>query len=127
MGSQKNVIKTHAIGIGCSTSAVPNDIVSLILATCSPLPDRFIIATLERRADIVQLVASEFHTRLVVLSLDQLKIATGLMTQSARSAAAASVGSVAEAAALIAAGVGSRLILSRQVGRRCTCALAISA
>ena len=120
-------MKTHAIGIGCSTLAVPNDIVSLILATCSPLPDHFIIATLDRREDIVRLVASELQTRLVLLSLEQLKTATGLVTQSLRTAAAIGVGSVAESAALVGAGVGSRLILSRQVGRRCTCALAISA
>lgn len=49
---------------------------------------------------------------------------TGLNTSSARSMAAHSVGSVAEAASLAAAGPGGYLVLPRIASRSVTCALA---
>ncbi|WP_018936777.1 cobalamin biosynthesis protein [Thioalkalivibrio sp. ALJ24] len=48
-----------------------------------------------------------------------------LSTESARSRAAAGVGSVAEAAALAVAGDGARLLLPRRLSARASCAVAV--
>lgn len=124
-----------AAGIGCRTGCPGEEIAGLLLAA-------FDAAALDETArSTVQLAAPMRKrneagvaeaARLLALPLrfiDDSALAAAqdrTQTRSARVEAAVGVASVAEAAALVAAGPGSTLLLPRRSTPRATCALAIS-
>ncbi len=90
-----------------------------------------VVATLDRRAGEtgVRLLAESCGWRLVAFSADELAVVAGagLVTPSVRVAAAVGTPSVAEAAALLAAGAGASLILPKRILDGVTVAIAESA
>ncbi|HEY8381492.1 MAG TPA: cobalamin biosynthesis protein [Microvirga sp.] len=118
-------------GIGFRRSADPGEIVALVeraVADCALTRGELRgLATLAALAD-----APAFREAARRLGLDALAVAEravaeaseGIVTHSARSFSAHGVGSVAEAAALGAAGPGARLVLPRIASATATCALA---
>jgi cobalt-precorrin 5A hydrolase len=89
----------------------------------------FILATLDRAAinSILEDAAGHACLRLVFLSLDDLLgVASRCVTHSEKSMRQYGVPSVAEAAALAAAGTGSRLLIPRFCGRSTTASVAIA-
>jgi cobalt-precorrin 5A hydrolase len=77
------------------------------------------------RAGCLAAAAQRLGTPIVAIGADELvSVADRVATQSPASQAAAGVGSVAEAAALAAAGPGARLALTRISSAHATCALA---
>jgi cobalt-precorrin 5A hydrolase len=60
----------------------------------------------------------------VLFPADVLAQVDGVKTRSVASALNTGSDSIAEAAALAALGSGAKLVLERQVGNQCTCALA---
>lgn len=118
-------------GIGFRRSADPGEIVALVeraIADCALTRAELRgLATLAALAD-----APAFHEAARRLGLDALAVAEGavaqaserIVTHSERSVSAHGVGSVAEAAALGAAGPGARLVLPRIASAAVTCALA---
>ena len=72
-------------------------------------------------------VADDWSLPLIVVSLDdQRRASAGALTTSARVQALKGVPSVAETAALAAAGVGARLLCARVTRVQAVCAIAIS-
>jgi cobalt-precorrin 5A hydrolase len=120
-------------GIGCRKGASAADI-DAALATAleragRPLARIDLMATAERKRDEAGIVAAAEARglRLIFVAPDELEIASARgATWSARVLALAGVPSVAEAAALAAAGAKARLILPRIVVGTVTCALAES-
>jgi cobalamin biosynthesis protein CbiG len=115
---------TRAVGIGCSTGAVHDDVVALVRETLAATGPAAILATLDRRETLARMVAWTLGMEVRVFSADALTHVQGIRTPSSRAAAAVGTPSVAEASALAAAGAGARLIVERRVGRSCTCAVA---
>jgi cobalt-precorrin 5A hydrolase len=122
-----------AAGIGCKRGAPASDIETAIraaLARAQIGPDVLaVIATIHaKRAEAGILAAAEkFGVSLIVVPELQLAAASGRVeTHSERVAALAGVGSVAEAAALAAAGPEGKLIVPRLIVGAATCALAAS-
>jgi cobalt-precorrin 5A hydrolase len=113
-----------AIGIGASSKAVAADILKLIRECVSVIAPGTVLATLDRRSEIASSVANTLGIDLVLLSADTLAKVQGVKTRSAASMSNTGSGSVAEAAALAAVGPDAKLVLERQVGTQCTCALA---
>lgn len=121
-------------GIGFRHGAMPGEIVALIyraLAESGHEPDRLgAIATAEDRANKPSIVeaAAVFGLAPVGLSPAEMIAVDGRVpTRSGRIEASRGVGSVAEAAALAAAGRGGTLILPRIASPAVTCALALPA
>ena len=114
-----------AIGIGASSQAARADVIELIRKSIDIIEQDALLATLDRRAEIASQVAGELGLKLVLLPAESLAGIRGVKTISARSSAATGSSSVAEAAALASLGPGARLVLERQVGNRCTCAMAV--
>ncbi|WP_342154038.1 cobalamin biosynthesis protein [Methylorubrum sp. SB2] len=120
-------------GIGFRHAATVEEIVDLIgraLAEAEFAPDALAaIATAADRAgeDVCRAAAAAFGLKPVAVSPDALAaVDAGVVTRSARIAASRGVGSVAEAAALAAAGPNARLLLPRIASAGATCALAAS-
>ena len=120
-------------GIGCRKGASARDIDAVIDAALAeaglPVSELTMIATAERKRDEpgIAKAASARGLRVAVITQAQLERAdTRASTSSPRVIAAAGVGSVAEAAALAAAGPDARLLVPRVVVGRATCALAAS-
>jgi cobalt-precorrin 5A hydrolase len=118
-------------GIGFRRSVAAEDIVALVeqaLERAALAGDALVkLATIEALADLP--VFTEAARRLAVpaMSVDQQALSAAaprVRTQSARSIAAHGVGSVAEAAALAAAGPRAELVLDRIASSSATCALA---
>lgn len=114
----------RAIGIGCSTHARVDDVLALVRATVDELTPATRLATLDRCEEIALVVAADLGLALIVFPADVLARVLGTTTHSQRAAATVGTPSVAEAAALAAAGPGARLVITRRTGLRCTCALA---
>lgn len=114
----------RAIGIGCSTAATPEEILVCLRGGLKDLSGELIVATLDRRAEIIEPVARALGARMITFSAKELAVIRGISLPSARCFATLETQSVAEAAALAAAGKGSRLIVPRQAGARCTYAFA---
>ena len=122
-----------AAGIGCRRGAAAPDIEAAIraaLAQANVQSDALdVIATIEaksREAGIAA-AAEKFGVVVVVVSESELKAASDRTeTRSERALAFAGVASVAEAAALAAAGPSARLVVPRVVMGAVTCALAAS-
>ena len=120
-------------GVGFRAGTAPDEILALVrraLHEAHLLPEALTaLATAADRAS-----APNFLTAAAALDLRPLAIAptalvladAQVVTRSERIAASRGVGSVAEAAALAAAGPGARLLLPRIASAGATCALARS-
>lgn len=116
----------RAIGIGGTANASADDVLALVRETLGTLrvePDT-ILATLDRRSAVAYTVAAAMQIEVVLFTREQLGAVGGIETVSPAAMAALRLPSVAEAAALAAAGDGARLVIARRTGRRCTCAVA---
>lgn len=123
-----------AAGVGFRRGVAADELVALVRRACDAAalaPERLTrLATVEALAD-----EPGFREAARRLAVEPAAIgaaalhgaAPAVRTVSARSLAAHGVGSVAEAAALGAAGAGANLILARITSLRATCALARSA
>ncbi|SEL08268.1 cobalt-precorrin 5A hydrolase [Sphingomonas palmae] len=112
-------------GFGCRAGATTDAFAAALAATGVPYVDRFAVPA--DRAALLDAFAREHGVPLMVISPDKLRgIATP--TRSPISLAARGTGSVAEAAALVAAGVGARVSITRCISpdRSVTCAIAVS-
>ncbi|MBL1258111.1 cobalamin biosynthesis protein [Methylocystis sp. Sn-Cys] len=123
----------YAAGIGARRGVAAEAIIDLVRAVAAqygaPLSE-ITLCTLESKADERGLheAAKTLGVALVFLPLDALKARKGAApTHSPRVQAMFGVGSVAEAAALVGAGPGSRLLGPRIATPYVACALAISA
>jgi cobalt-precorrin 5A hydrolase len=122
-----------AAGIGCKRGAPASDIKAAIgaaLAHARIGADALdVIATIEAKSAEtgIRAAVETFGVSLVVVPELELIAANGRVeTHSERATALAGVGSVAEAAALAAAGPASKLIVPRLIVGVATCALAAS-
>jgi cobalt-precorrin 5A hydrolase len=113
-----------AIGIGCSSRASSDDILELIQSCASELPAASILATLDRRAAMGTRVAKSLGLRLILFPASELATVEGISTHSAVALKRTETANVAEASALASLGPEARLIVRRQTGRFCTCAVA---
>ncbi len=123
----------YAAGIGARRGVeaeVIVDLVRKVAATHGVALSRVTLCTLESKADEPGLheAAATLGVDLLFLPLDALKARKGAApTHSPRVQAMFGVGSVAEAAALVGAGPGSRLLAPRVATPYAACALAIGA
>lgn len=114
----------RAIGIGASSDAQVEDVLSLIQATVGHIGAWACLATIDRRAGLAREVADLLDLELRLFPAAQLAVTPGTVTISSRSADAVGSPSVAEAAALAALGPAAWLAVPRKTGILCTCALA---
>jgi cobalt-precorrin 5A hydrolase len=128
MGGDKAMI---AAGVGFRRSVAADEIVLLVeqaLEQASLRLDQLSrLATIEPLAALPAFTEAAHRLSVTATPVGELALAAaapGVRTQSARSLAAHGVGSVAEAAALGAAGPGSTLVLERIASPSATCALA---
>jgi cobalt-precorrin 5A hydrolase len=85
------------------------------------------LATIEALADLPAFTEAARHLAVPAIAVEESRLSAAaprVTTQSARSIAAHGVGSVAEAAALAAAGPRGELLLERIASSSATCALA---
>ncbi|WP_424363060.1 cobalamin biosynthesis protein [Methylocystis parvus] len=122
----------YAAGIGARRGVAADAIVELVREVAAqhdaPL-SQVTLCTLESKSDEpgVHEAAKILGASLVFLPLDALKARKGAApTHSPRVQAMFGVGSVAEAAALVGAGPGSRLLAPRVATPYAACALAVS-
>lgn len=122
-----------AAGIGCKRGAPASDIEAAIHAALSGAQigaDALdVIATIEAKNDEpgIRAAAKKFGIALIIVPALQLAASTDrVKTHSERVSALIGVGSVAEAAALAAAGCAGKLIVPRLIVGTATCALAAS-
>ncbi|MEV4642710.1 cobalamin biosynthesis protein [Actinoplanes sp. NPDC049548] len=118
---------TVVVGIGARAAAALSDLeaavdVALGLAGVSAA-DVAAVATLDRRASLLEPFARRRSWPLVVFPPERLAM-VAVPRPSARVAAAVGVPSVAEAAALAAAGPGARLLVPKEVLHGVTVAIA---
>jgi cobalt-precorrin 5A hydrolase len=125
MDGDKVMIQHLSIGMGCSSRAVPDDIVALILTCVGEFIPDTILATLDSRSRMGETIAAALGVRLMLFPASELAQTTGIVTQSQIALRFSGIPSVAEAAALIALGPEARLSLPRRTGRLCTCAVAV--
>jgi cobalt-precorrin 5A hydrolase len=115
----------HSIGIGCSTQATAEDVLQLIERCVNGITPDTTIATLDRCSVVAEAVASSLGLKVVLFPASVLVQVPGVESRSGFVAAKVGTSSVAEASALASLGPEARLILRRQVGRLCTCAMAV--
>lgn len=113
-----------SIGFGCSSRACSDDLIRLIEASIAQIPSGSMIATLDRRASIGEIVASILGLRLVLLPASVLTSIAGVTTQSSLAFSKTRTANVAEASALASLGPSARLVVPQTKGRFCTCAVA---
>jgi cobalt-precorrin 5A hydrolase len=113
-----------SIGIGCSSRACSDDVIHLIHASVDRIPSGTVIATLDLRASIGEVVASLLGLRLVLFPASILASIAGTTTHSSLALSKTRTANVAEASALASLGPSARLIVSQTKGRFCTCAVA---
>ncbi|GAB1691312.1 hypothetical protein KRM28CT15_31150 [Krasilnikovia sp. M28-CT-15] len=118
-----------AVGVGARNGVPGEELDRAILAALAaagvPRGDVGVLATLDRRAGATLTAVAARHGWAVrSFRADQLA-AVPVPHPSARVASAAGTPSVAEAAALLAAGPGARLILAKSVWSRVTVAAAV--
>ncbi|GGK55401.1 cobalamin biosynthesis protein [Salinarimonas ramus] len=118
-------------GIGFASSATTEEIVDIVREALARTQTRAArLATVETRAALPAFAeaAARLGLPMEAVPPEILRTASGgVVSCSTRAQAAHDVGSVAEAAALAAAGEGATLVLARITGARVTCALARSA
>ena len=135
MDLEQSLDKTMiAAGIGCRRGTSAPDIEAAIraaLARANITPAALdVIATIEAKSAEagIRTAAEKLGVSVVIVPASDLTLAGGRVeTRSERALALAGVGSVAEAAALAAAGPSAKLISPRLVMGSATCALAASA
>ena len=122
-----------AAGIGCKRGAPASDIEAAIRAALARAQlgagALDAIATMQAKSSEPGIRAAAEKLRVSLIVVPELELATAsdrVETHSERVAALAGVGSVAEAAALAAAGPASKLIVPRLIVGAATCALAAS-
>ncbi|ADW71225.1 cobalamin biosynthesis protein [Granulicella tundricola] len=115
---------TQSIGIGCSSNATPEDILTLIHASIPTIFPATILATINRRAEIARTVAEALGINLLLYPAEVLAKIPSTLTTSQASLAHTGTPSIAEAAALAALGPLAHITLPRQTGHLCTCAVA---
>jgi cobalt-precorrin 5A hydrolase len=125
MDSDKVMIQHLSIGMGCSSRAVSDDVVALILACVGQVVPDTVLATLDSRSCMGETVAAALGLRLMLFPASALARVAGIATRSQIALRSSGTPSVAEAAALIALGPQARLSLPRRTGRLCTCAVAV--
>jgi cobalamin biosynthesis protein CbiG len=113
-----------SIGIGCSSRATASDVIQLIQQCVSEITPGGMLATLDRCSKIGEAVADALKLQLVLFPASVLAQISGIKSQSSLAASKVGTPSVAEAAALASLGPTASLILPRQTGRFCTCAVA---
>ncbi len=113
-----------SIGFGCSSFAESEEIVRLIQASVHPIPQDSVLATLDRRAPMGEIISLILGIRLVVFPASTLSEIKETTTHSPLALARTRTSNVAEAAALASLGPTARLIVARKKGRFCTCAVA---
>jgi cobalamin biosynthesis protein CbiG len=113
-----------SIGIGCSSRACSDDVIRLIETSVDQIPSGTMIATLDRRASIGEIVASILGLRLVLFPASILANVAGVTTHSPLALSKTQTTNVAEASALASLGPSARLIVPQTKGRFCTCAVA---
>jgi cobalt-precorrin 5A hydrolase len=119
------MIQHLSIGMGCSSRAVSDDVVTLVLACVGEVVPDTILATIESRSCMGETVAAALGLRLMLFPASALARVAGIATESEIALRCSGTRSVAEAAALIALGPEARLSLTRRIGRLCTCAVAV--
>ena len=116
-------------GFGCRSVATAAALHGALLAAQARLPGNARLAALAAPADrLAQLAPLAAALRLPLIAVDEHALSQQqTVTQSARCLSTRACGSVAEAAALSAAGAGARLLVTRQLSadRTATCAIAI--
>ncbi|OYD84207.1 cobalamin biosynthesis protein [Azospirillum brasilense] len=127
--------RTIAAGIGCRAGCPGDEIAGLVRAACEeaaldePARRALQLAAPMRKRNEAGVAEAARLLALPLRFVDDSALAAAqdrAQTRSARVEAAVGVASVAEAAALAAAGPGSTLLLPRRSTPRATCALAIS-
>lgn len=116
----------RAVGIGGTSRASAEDVIALVRETLAVLRSgpETVLATLDRRSSLAYAVGAALQIDVVLYARDQLGAVDGVATISPAAMQALRLPSVAEAAALAAAGRGARLVIPRRTGRYCTCAVA---
>lgn len=118
------------IGIGCKSGAPSGEVLALVRATLAEagLSPRVVacIATVDRKRDeaAIDAVATRLGVTARFFSASELAAETRMAQVSERVADAVDTGSVAEAAALLAAGPDAKLIVSKRKSAHATCAIA---
>lgn len=125
MDGSKAIVSHFSIGIGCSSRAVPDDIVALVHASVGEIMPYTILATIESRSSMGKLVAAALGVHLMLFPASALARIAGIATHSPVVLRNSGTPSVAEAAALMALGPQARLSLPKRTGRLCTCAVAV--
>jgi cobalt-precorrin 5A hydrolase len=126
MDSDQAMIERLSIGIGCSSRACSDDIIHLIQTSVDEIPAGSILATLDRRAAMVENVASILGLRLVLFPANILAKIAGTTSPSSVALSATATANVAEASALASLGPSARLLVAKRKGHFCTCAVAVS-
>ncbi|WP_347311942.1 cobalamin biosynthesis protein [Defluviimonas sp. SAOS-178_SWC] len=118
----------RVLGIGCrggATEAALRDAAEKALSRAPGAVDR--LATLKERAETAAVLGFSASEGLEVVALDEAALrGCPTTTRSARIKARFGTGSVAEAAALVAAGPGARLCCARQISTDGTVTAAIA-
>lgn len=114
-------------GVGFSSQCSAEELADLVRrAQTTAGLDARALATAAWKADAASLKAAADILALPILAVERAQLAAAdscVLTESAASRTAADVGSVAEAAALAAAGPRARLLLPRIASAHATCAL----
>lgn len=113
-----------SIGIGCSSLATRDEVIRLIASSIDSIPSGTVLATLDRRASMGEVVASTLGLRLMLFSAKTLASVRGTTTYSSIALDKIRTANVAEASALAALGPSASLIAPQTKGRFCTCAVA---
>jgi cobalt-precorrin 5A hydrolase len=125
MDSDQAMIEHLSIGIGCSSRTCSDDVIRLIESSVHEIPAGSIIATLDRRAAMGEIVASILGLRLVVFPASILANVGGTTSRSSVAMSRTGTANVAEASALASLGPSARLLVVKKKGRLCTCAVAV--
>ena len=112
-------------GFGCRAGATTDAIAAALAATGVSCVDRFAVPA--DRAALLEPLALQRGVPLIAVPPDKVA-STPTPTRSPVSLAARGTGSVAEAAALVAAGAGAHVTVTRRISpdRSVTCAIAVS-
>jgi cobalt-precorrin 5A hydrolase len=113
-------------GIGCRTRVSAEAILALLHEVAAAgMPDALAVPTFRQDEPGIAAAAASFGLPVLWVDRAALKGEQGrCLTRSARAEAEVGLASVAEAAALSAAGPGSRLLMPRIAGGGVTCAVA---
>ena len=114
------------VGAGCSRGCPPDELAALVDAALAGVDGRVVaVSTIDRRAE-EPCVASLARARGVPLRVHPAAALAAVPVPTPSSVVAAHVGtaSVAEAAALLAAGPGARIAVAKRRSAHATCAIA---